>query len=125
MTTAQLDDQVMILESKGFNLNDWCEPESWVRLRAKNSVIAASCTIWTKGESEFQQKVRFALQIDRDEPFVCDIDKDKPHTIIFAVRRSAGLLFNLSFLCEHRLQEKGQDIRDLSFRIENLKFHNS
>lgn len=123
MISMQSEDKFKILEKSGFYDDDWCAPEAWIRLKTENFAFAASCTIWTKSEIGSPRTCRLAIQVDRDEPFVCNIDVDKPHEIIFAVRRPLGSMFNLSFLCDRQIKNKDHDIRNISFKLENLKLY--
>ena len=60
--------------------------------------------------------------MDGDEPYVCEIEQDRPTYVGFVVRRRARSIFSLDFHCDYQVEDSGADKRHLSFVLSELRF---
>ena len=111
-----------LLSSSGIDDDGWCEPLVSIRLRTVANTKSGSIRVWFPGEPEKPRSVRFAVQVDSDDPFVCEISSDMLTDVVFSCDRPARTRIEVAMLCERRVSDKGADIRDLSFKADCVSF---
>lgn len=115
-------DGAKVLSFAGMYADGWCEPAASLEVCAPAPVTHLGFVLWLKGEAGQPESARFAVQVDAEQPLVFDVAYDLPVHVGVSCRRRAETNVLVTFLCDSRVRDSGQDRRALSFFLRHLSF---
>jgi len=117
-------DGVRIRDQFGMYEDGWCARAASFRACPTEASTAVGFDVWLKREPDQPAAARFAVQIDRGDPFVFELPFDKTVRIVVPCERVAGTPFVVSMLCDVEVSDKPGDSRPISFRLGGISLTN-
>lgn len=109
--------QIMAID--GYHEDGWCHPLVRATGRALNNASKASAVVWIKPEPGVEA-VDGLFKIQEAPGIAFRIPVGQPAEIESPVDLLPGQEFSITLMCAHRVIERGEDRRDLSFALLDL-----
>jgi GT2 family glycosyltransferase len=106
-----------VLQRHGIYDDGWCEAAASLRLVPAHAGALLRFGIWLAPDAGAPQRVRFAVQIDLDEPLVFDVPFDTVAQVRVACACEAGRPVVVSMLSDYDRTGSEPDVRRLAFRL--------
>jgi hypothetical protein len=110
-----------VFNVEGWHEDGWCEPVVTFKIGADVDLSGCQLDLWLMGEGRPQSS--FSVQIGEASPFVFAMPHDDVLTVQVACLCDAGEAVEARITCDNILIHKGSDERDLSFRLNQIRFY--
>ena len=116
----QLDNAV-VFNVAGWHEDGWCEPVVSFKIGADVDISRCQLDLWLLGEGK--PRSSFSVQIGEAAPFVFSMPHEDLLSVQVACVCDAGEAVEARITCDNILINKGSDERDLSFRLNQVRFY--
>lgn len=110
---------MQILSIDGYHDDGWCHPLVRATARALSNASRVHAVVWIKPEPGVEA-VDGLFKIQDAPGIAFRIPVGEPAEIESTVALLAGQEFAITLMCAHRVVERGEDRRDLSFTLLDL-----
>ena len=111
---------ISILNADGLHEDGWCWPRVALHAKAEGTLNELRIGVWLKPEEGVPDLVALTVSIDKARPLTRYIGFDKPTELSFLHKFHEGQEISIELQCDHRVLDKGEDQRDLSFMFMSL-----
>ena len=111
----------VVFNVSGWHDDGWCEPVVTFKVGADADLGRCQLDLWLPEEGRARSS--FSVQIGEAAPFVFAMPHDDVLSVQVACVCDAGEAVEARITCDNILINKGSDERDLSFRLNQMRFY--
>ena len=111
----------VVFNVAGWHEDGWCDSVVTFRIGADEALSGCQLDLWLLGEGK--PRSSFSVQIGEAAPFVFSMPHEDLLSVQVACVCDAGETVDARITCDNILINKGSDERDLSFRLNQVRFY--
>ena len=111
----------VIFNVAGWHEDGWCEPVVTFMVGGDADLTGCQLDLWLMKEERAASSI--SIQIGEASPFVFSMPHDDVLSVQVACVCDAGEAVQARITCDNILINKGSDERDLSFRLNQIRFY--
>lgn len=114
-------ENISIADIDGCEPDGWASPEVRMRVVAETKVSALSFEVWIPEEEGNDESALFVVSSAGNKTQFIDVTPSVPREVTIPVYLESTWDYSVKITCDHRVTTKGDDVRDLSFKMLGVK----